>query len=675
MKVTCWSGLVGAVLLAVACGGEERPPVVNEEPTNGGRPGGKGGGTSTSGKTGDDGGEGGMASADGIEVRVLAPSASSDPNRDDVLVENDVTVLCSVSAATDDVTVDGSSVLIEVLDAMGDTALGQDDKPLAAKGTKTSDPDQYSADFVLTSVATGKVSFRCSAASVDKAAGGKDEITTFVDHGPTITAISPEVDSPHALNGVMPVEFTVTPSPLSDEDDGAEVTGVTLSVAGATIKPTDLVQDEDDPTTYRAEVNFGNRDLFNQPPPEHTSVHIEATNARTPKPATAVSDYAIVVDGKGPDISFENPKENAAVHGETIVEFTAVDSGAGLDLDTLQVTLTGVKAPFKYDASKPTVWTKTGNTFKFRFDSLSAQLKSVAYQINVSVQAQDRAGNLTDGKVLVLNKDDYAPIIDLDPGNARGMSTTKVCTDSFDPLGDSLDDQEAVSVSTNMLRALVYDRTNTGSGGLVYYMSGTDRNSVRLYFQPDPSEPLLKDTDGDGICDDLAGDDFNYVSLAAISKGGSLPSGPDADATPATAGICTVPTTPSTPSSAMCDGASDLYGVIQHDVGTGGDEPVVYALAPSSSGFECTGKRLDLTSYTSLNGVSFSADGWFCMAARASDGLGNTGVSRPLRICLDDPTVTWPGDGLPGCMKGAPPPSCVSGCTPPAGMPPHIYRF
>jgi hypothetical protein len=675
MKITRLSGLLGAVVLAVAaCGGDDPPKFADEEPSSGGGKSGKGGGSSTAGKTGDAGGEGGTSpAAEGIDVLITAPAAASDPNTDDVLVSNEVTVLCSVKPE-EEVNLDGSSVVIDVLDAAGEVALGQDEKPLTAVGVPTTEPNEYSASFVLTSVATGEVSFRCSAASVDKASGGADEVSTFIDHGPTIVAKAPLADSPHALKGKMPVEFTVVPSRLTDDDAGAEVTSVTLSVAGASIKGAALVRDEEDPSTYRAEIDFSDQILFKDPPPEHTSVHIEATNAREPKAVTAVNDYAIVVDGKGPDIEYVSPQPNWTVHGETVVEFTAVDSGAGVDLDTVELFLTGVAAPYKYDASKPTIWTKTGNTFKFRFDSLSSDLADVAYQINVTIRAQDTAGNLTDGKVLVLNKDDYGPSIDLDPGNARGINSQNVCSKSFDPLYLAVNDEEKKSVTSVMLRALVYDRTNQGSGGNVYYMAGTDRNSVRLYIQPNPSEPLLKDTDEDGICDDLVRENFPYVSLAALARGGSLEYAADGTEAPPVAGRCTVPTTPSGTSGPMCNGTSDMHGVIQHDVGTGGDEPVVYAFSPSASGFECTGKQLDLNPYTAPGGVSLSADGWVCLAVKAKDNRGNTTVSRPLRVCLDDPTVSWPGDGLPGCMKGAAPPTCVSSCSPPPPIGPHIYR-
>jgi hypothetical protein len=692
MKLRGLLGLVGTVIVAASCSGDDRPQVIDEP--GGGRPSGRAGSSSAGGKnqsgggaqnqSGGDGGQGG-SSLEGLEVRITSPAPASDPNEDEVLVAEEVTVLCTVEApANSGVAVDGSSVKIEVLDANGDVALGQDEKPLESVGAPTGNKDEYSARFVVTGVPTGKVSFRCAASSVDDAAAGVDEVSTLLDHGPTIVVEGPAPDSPHPLRGVMPVEFKVTPTPLSDSDEGAEIISVELSVAGAQIAAPVLVQDDDDPSLYRAEVDFTDPVLFKEAPPEHTSVHIEAVNARKPKAAKAVTDYAIVVDGTGPTIEYLDPKQNATVHGETVVKFKVVDSGAGVDVDTLELSLTGIETPFKYDASKPSIWSKTGDTFFFRFDSLNPQLADVAYQINVNVRARDRAGNLTDGKTLVLNKDDFAPTIDLDPGFARAKDSQGRCSVRFDPLYNALNDLAAVSESSNLIRALVYDRTNTGSGASVVYMSGTDRGSVRLYFQPDSSQPLLKDTDGDGMCDALAKDNFEYVSLMPLSRTGGEAFGTDGTSSPPTAGVCTVPTTATPAPPTLCNMSSDMRAVVQHNIDTEGsdqkEEPVVYAFTPSP-GFECTGKKLDLTGYTADTSkglkVSLSPDGWFCMAVTAKDGRGNQGVSPPLRICLDDPNVEWPGDGLPPCMKDKKdyPPSCVDSCTPPPGMPDHIYRF
>jgi hypothetical protein len=73
-----------------------------------------------------------------------------------------------------------------------------------------------------------------------------------------------------------------------------------------------------------------------------------------------------------------------------------------------------------------------------------------------------------------------------------------------------------------------------------------------------------------------------------------------------------------------------------------------------SPGLTCTG-----ISYEILPVVQ--REGWVCLAARAMDKLGNIGVSRPLRVCLDDGIS---GNGVPNCST-TPPPSCMGDCTAP----------
>lgn len=630
------------------------------------------GGSNTAGGTENMGGDqsmGGEPAVGGLTVTITSPTAATDPNKDDVIITDDVDVVCSVVAADSSVTVDGGSVMIELLDAKGDPVLGQDGKPIAAKGSPTGISDEYSVKLLVTGVDTGVVSFRCSATSVDKSSSGSVILSSLVDHGPTIVPATPEVSSAHALKEVMPVEFTVSPTPLSDDDEGAAVTKVTLEVAGKKIDA--LMEAADKPGTYRAQIDFSDGDIFKETPPEHTSVHIEATNSRKPTAVTAITDYPVVVDGVGPVVAYTSPKDNAAVHGETVVEFTIDDSGAGIDIDTLEISVSGLTgSPIKYDEKDTTRWTpRVGNKFKFRFDA--ASLKDVISQITVAIRVQDLAGNLTDGVTRLLYKDDLPPIIDLDPGMARARNAQDECSVAFDPMFDALNDLDKTNFSINLFRVLVYDQTNMAPGQKIAYMAGADRTSARLYVQPNPAESFLVDSNSDGVCDSLARQDFTYQSLTAIPVTGTLTFGlADQGTAPDTAGICLLKPS-SSPPERLCDGhSSRMTAVIGHNVLTGGSEPVIYGVGALKQP-ECTGSQWDLHDSTSKNGVSLSADGWVCLAAQAKDALGNMGISSPLRICVDDPGVP----GVPDCMNGAPAPSCTTNCTAPAHMPPNIYGF
>jgi hypothetical protein len=687
MKYSFLVGLVGVVGLVVACGDTHHATAIPGEggTTMGGTPAGVSGkhtgGSNTAGGTENMGGDqsmGGEPAVGGLTVTISSPTAATDPNKDEVIVADDVTVVCSVVATDANIKVDGSTVKLGVLDAEGKPALGQDSKPLEAKGEPTGAANEYSATFSMTTVPTGVVSFRCSGASTDKSASGSATVDTFMDHGPTIVVTTPAPGSPQALKDIMKMEFSVTPTLLTPDDMGAEVTSVTLYVAGVKIDKDTITVGDPQPGAYSTEINFNDQTVFTDQPPEHTSIRIEAVNSRAPKPVTAVDDYPIVVDGKGPVITITKPKQNQTVHGLTTIEFTATDSGAGLDIDTLELSLPGMAKPDKYDASRKTTWGHPqADTFTYTFDSTSSDLKAILAQINVSIHASDLAQNDGTAATLTLYKDDFPPIIDLDPGLARVEDPLQnICSAVFDPLGTALNDLTTTLVAANRFRVLVYDQTNFQAGLPYVYISGANPDKANLYLQADPSQPFLVDRDKDGICDDVAKEDFPYKSIAPVRPGGNVQYSKTDDATPPALGTCGVKD-PTTPPKGLCaDQKSDLTYVVKHRIATGTGEPVVYATGAAAGTFvepQCTGDTWDLHPHTSKvdngNLVPISADGWVCLAARVSDRLDNRAVSRPLRICLDDPDVP----GVPACVTGAPPPSCTTDCTAPAAMPPHIY--
>ena len=75
--------------------------------------------------------------------------------------------------------------------------------------------------------------------------------------------------------------------------------------------------------------------------------------------------------------------------------------------------------------------------------------------------------------------------------------------------------------------------------------------------------------------------------------------------------------------------------------------PAIYTIPPATPGGQCVGRQFD----TLGNHV---ADGWICIAVAVSDKLGNTQVSRPMRVCVDK-------DGMGNeCGPGrAPMPDCT----------------
>src|SRR5215471_1274899 len=111
------------------------------------------------------------------------------------------------------------------------------------------------------------------------------------------------------------------------------------------------------------------------------------------------------------------------------------------------------------------------------------------------------------------------------------------------------------------------------------------------------------------------------------------------------------------------DKMSDLTEVIRHNAAN--VEPVVYGIG-GLMGLECTGTGWELPSQVT---DPTQKEGWYCLAALAKDKVGNASISRPLRVCVDDPLTTGM---VPSCTMNPNelPPSCTDGCTPPGRFPP-----
>jgi hypothetical protein len=651
------AGVMSVLGVAIGCGGDDHPKNSAEgaRSSTGGFPA-KGGTGGT--KSGDDaGGAGGAENSAGeLRISITAPVAASDPNEDEVIVDDDVTVKCLARSSENGDAVDPSSVKLSVLNADGSVAQGIDEEPLELSGTPTGETDEYQAALPVASVPSGPVSFRCTASGTDPNVSGSATLISLIDHGPTIDEMLPKENSAHPMIGTMAVEFTVTPTLLTADDQEAALQSVKLVVAGVEIdKKRGLAEDPESPGTYRANVDFNNKNLYPEPPIERTSIHIEATNQRTATAVTAIRDYPIIVDGTPPAITFVTV-QNRAVKGPTTVEFTAVDTGAGIDEDKLEIELNSQKPPLKYDPDDPN-WDHTGDTYKFTFDT--GILGKVSAQITVDVHATDNAGNFVAGDSLFLWLDDVPPIVDLNPGNWRfKFANNLTCSATFDPLGEALSDGDVFSKFA-LVRALVFDQT-TYTGQPTRFFSLTDRTSVKLYAQGDPSQGLLIDESKDGVCDALANPDLPFKAMTFVPIAGTpLNSVSDSDKAPAiTPDDCTVQAAAQPVPETLCNGNSDLHAVVQHDVETL-DEPVIYAM--DGSAVDCAGGSWDPK-------LIKSTEGWICYVAVASDALGNQAYSPPLRVCYDGMDA-----GSPSCaLQSETPPTCTANCTVP-GMEPHLY--
>jgi hypothetical protein len=656
----------GLCALLIACGGgKDRPPISDTGGTSIATSGGGNGAGGSVGAGGSGGAGGSSGSSVGAPVvKVTSPTPLTAPTVDGVLVGDTVSALCTAttSNARGARPVDPASVKIAVLDASGHVAT-------ELPGTPTNTVNEYKASFVVTTVPNGVIMFRCTASDTSMPpVTGSDNISTFIDHGPDIAVTTPAANAAYPLAGAVPFHFSVTPAPLAPNDTGAGVTSVSLNVNGVDIPVT---PDSLDPTSYKMAVDFNNTTLFPQPPTGSLPVEIKAKDSRMPVAAERVQSYHFTVDGAGPVVTLKKPKDQDIIGGKVTMEFSVVDALTGVDPTTVSVELN--QSVKRFSATDPN-WTVNKNDYTYTFDS--ANVAGSKVQVTVNITASDIAGNKAAGESVILYLDNFPPIVDLNPGNVRQTQTAGggiQCSESFDPLGSAASDGDTVQPFA-LFRALVWDKTNSIAGQKVFYYSFTDPNSVYLYLQPDGATvPLLVNNDADPECDALniapGGKAIPSLRLNPVTPAGSafynkLADPAKAPAIPgSTSPACTLGTD-STPPAALCtQNASDLTVVIRHDAAN--TEPVIYGIG-SRTGLECTGTGWELPSQLS---DAIQKEGWFCLAAVASDNVGNTAISPPLRICYDDKNTPF----VPLCaMQSQPPPSCTDGCTPPSGFAPSI---
>ncbi len=686
MRSTYWVGVAGILGVIAACSGGDPAPLIGGPSTSGS--GGKkstGGRTSTDGGDGDTGGtftragsggstakpvggknaggeaggggEGGEADdpANAPVIEIIAPTESLAP-ADGVLIEQVVHVVCAVaksSAPTAD-DVDPTTVRLAVRDSTGKVLVEKD-----ATGTKNA--GEYAADFVMTTVPSGQVSFLCSAADRQKVKG-TDTLFTYVDHGPIITVITPKPDSANALKGGLAVEFLVDPAPLADVDPGSEVDSVAFTLDG---KPFVLEYSDG---KYHTSLALDNTITF--PTIPAGAINVTATNKRTPAPATSILSYDIAVDGAGPVIAIQAPLPQAVVGGQVTLAFTVTDVGsAGVDPDSVNVTLYSGQTPaVRFDANKR--WTRTGDKYTYTFDSKDIE-QFAKVQTTLNIRASDKVGNPgASGQSVQIYLDNVPPQIDLDPLNVRTKGP-QGCSGSFDPVGTaSLNDLQgsighaSLDRRFGFFRAFVKEQTNEEIGQSLFYHSGTVQTEVRLYVQPDPENAttkllINKNPGVDSTCDDIGGVDdlenapqFSAMKSMSATASVGTPWNQDDPGMIPLAGACTLKSD-AKPKALCPTQSSDMwYAAFNKQL----KEPHVYVVGtPNASDASCSGIDLAFLTVTQL-------EGWVCVAARVLDKAGNVGISPPLRVCVDAPET----DYHPPCSNSSvEPPTCTDGCTAP----------
>jgi hypothetical protein len=456
-----------------------------------------------------------------------------------------------------------------------------------------------------------------------------------IDAGPVIRIDSPG-ENKFYRNSVT-VDVTVTDTLFGPVDKVTMLLGQrTLTISG----PSGTGQ-------YTGTIQFNSYD----PPLEGDQLlTVRATNKRGTE---AVVRRKFISDNRGPDITMTVPATGALI-GKVITISAVVKDPAGvLDSSVVAVVAHGnVMFEVKLEPAAAGSMAQPG-TYLALFDT--TRLPVNAIYPSISFRASDIPGNQSSVGYLV-SLDNTPPLADLDPPtdfhSVKKDGDFFRCSWPFDPLGTDAVNDGATKAQLFDIRARIEDEGNRPlfGGADVIPISGIDDTRVHLLILDDTSNALVVDTNGDGFCDavnplltptttPMSDKDALLVNMAPITPGGGAdytPRVPDPGA-PCLSGSDAKPPEP------LCL-TTNLSQAIAYSSPA---LPAIYTVPPVVPGGQCVGRQFDALG----NNV---ADGWICLAVAVSDKLGNSQVSRPLRVCIDK-------DGVGGeCGASKPPmPDCT----------------
>ena len=595
------------------------------------------------------------ADPDGPVVQILSPEPAADPNTDAVIIDDRVTVTCSVTSPGTPGSRPIATETVSIVRLAG--AGGVADAPAVTAGATI---EEYEASFDLSEAPPGPISFRCTANDMDFVPRcGVDQVDTLLDHGPNIVIGSPEPGSIHGQR--MNIVYNITAAPITEEDMLADVGSHSVIVAGQTVATGTGAGD------FEALVDFEDRMVYPEPLVGNFVFSIRAGNQRTPSPGIRELEQTFTVDSEGPNIEITSPSSGGLIGGLTTVSAIITDA-AGVDPSTVVIRIGTTTEPMTMSG---------GDTYRHTFDA--SAFASTITELTINITADDVVGNRNTASVIA-KLDSTPPIASLDPpwireGRVNSEGELE-CSASFDPVGwDSVNDGQVVG-TVSEFRARVQDAANRqfGGSGTVAFFAGLDDTSVKLYILDDVSTPLLVDETGDGTCDAInpmvepalgMGSAAVVVNFIPIDAAGDafFPDSGDMTATPDTSAAyaggtlysACVNGVDATSPALLCPLSSPLTRVIPAMVS--GLPPTVYAKEPVTPD-TCVGDAFDFQSSVS--------EGWACAAIQATDHLGNVGISPPIRVCFTDGVGADPCPGslgtiVPDAMR----PNCTDMCAPP----------
>ncbi|HXU82270.1 MAG TPA: hypothetical protein VN914_12795, partial [Polyangia bacterium] len=525
--------------------------------------------------------------------------------------------------------------------------------------------NEFAAPIDLSNVNSGDYQLIVSGAT-SGGTKGMAVAAVRVDSGPRIEINSPKENG--SYKGSVTVQVTIDSAPFGPTSNVTASIGV-LPIA---LNPTGVANN------YEALVEF----LKLASPLEGDQVlKVTATNVAGTRSESSVR---FTIDNRGPEITATEPKEAVVVGGIIRIRAKVTDQSGVLGSSVTAVIGNRQDVNFKVEL-KPEA--ETG-FYSELFDTtrLTACKPPVGSSLciifpNLSFRASDRAGNES---VLAydISVDNQGPLLDLNPDPIRlkrydPETKRLVCSHAFNPVGDyqgmgDMPRDLCVVPQVFDLRARIEDNGNWGDGLKFSPISGVDPATPAIYVLPDTSQPLVVDLDGDGWCDainpklvpttrgPIQSNEVLATRLSAVPVKGTADFTMDPSLVDTTGRLTLPPCNPGravTGPPRLC-GSQTLTMAIGYPAARG-PSPSIWSLeiiTPNEPW--CVGSQFDAFANEIPDGQ------WACIAAGATDRLGNSGVSNPLRVW-----VAWDWDKAPGFSDRAGP-ACPA---PPgnAGPPPN----
>jgi hypothetical protein len=465
-------------------------------------------------------------------------------------------------------------------------------------------------------------------------ATGQTKVILSVDTGPSLNVKLPVEGG--FYKGSAPIEVQATQNKFS-------ITQVTMALGQGEAVPL---------TSIGSGLFKGTIDFAAYTPPLE-GPQLVTFRAKNENGTEAVVLRKFVSDNTGPTISATVPSIGAKI-GNVISISATIDDPAGVDATSVIAVVGNGDENFEVTL----VAAEGSKTYSSLFDC--TKLPSYALYPTISFRARDRLGNESNTSYM-LSLDNEPPLMDLDPPSLRMKKQdgdSEVCSWLFDPVGpDAVDDGDVVPQLFDV-RARIEDRGNTPlTGGADFVpIGGIDNGKVKLYVVANPTRPLVVDSSDppDGTCDDINPDlvpttrpqtdtDAQVLDMVPLPPQGTPDYSPGPDACYPKSGD---------PPAAICDTTLNLAKAVAYGGKSHSDrltftlsynvqnEPSIYTLGPVvNDKLQCAGRQFD-----SSNNLK---NGWACLAVKASDTLGNSQVSRPIRVCVKD-SIT--GEGCVGAM-------------------------